>query len=70
MIDPATEQQSVSSAVDISGRWMELCRDGAIDAVLVRPDGHVSWCSLGDPDGDTLKRAVAASLSGSIVHQN
>jgi len=56
-------------AVDLEGRWSEV-RDIADDgAVLVRPDGHVAWRSLGghSTPADELCSAITRVLRAPIA---
>ncbi|KXK58687.1 monooxygenase [Micromonospora rosaria] len=55
-----------SDRVDVvSGAWVPATTDGAdapLDAVLIRPDGHVAWASPGGGDlADALSRWFGAS---------
>jgi len=61
------EDESGPHAVDVTGKWRDLCADSGVNAVLVRPDGHVSWCSSGKPSQFELQKAATASLLGDIV---
>jgi 2,4-dichlorophenol 6-monooxygenase len=46
---------------DVDGRWSEICQIGAGGAILVRPDNHIAWRSLG-PQEDP-----AAVLTGALT---
>jgi len=46
------EQDDYCVLQDLSNQWASTCALRTGGAVLVRPDGHVSWRSCNPPDSD------------------
>lgn len=42
-VETGRQLHVMSHAVDVKGRWDDLQKDLEVDAVLVRPDGHIAW---------------------------
>jgi 2,4-dichlorophenol 6-monooxygenase len=51
-------------AKDSEGRWAEICQIESDGAILVRPDNHIAWRSMGMPSdpSEALTRALKSVL--------